>query len=160
VSVAKTEQLFRVASMHNSAVYDVLHSYTPYVGSEYGNLTSLLSKAGMLDDFAEWFNIIAVTSKIAIAAITDSLDADPPTLYNCKVAYPELFANPAFAQYSAMQTANNPSAFIDKGKQEVIELNAEDLKGLNYEIMTTDFNFNRKIADLKNNTNVVKNGAR
>ena len=150
ISITKVENLFKKAQTHNSFVLTVLYSYNPYVGSELGNLTALLAKVNLLDDFATKMSIASVAAKIISDVYNNGIDDIIPTYSTCNASYPELFVNPDLSKPAFLTTANNPSPCIDSQWQEKMEENMLAMMGFKTQLAGT--NFDAGITDNDLNT--------
>ena len=146
--VKNIDLLYQNALRHNAEVERALSSYTPYMGSELGNLMKLLSNAGVLDDFATAMSIANISSQLIANIFNGGFNNVIPNDKNCKEAYPDLtFSSDA----AVMNRSNTPSAFAGTDKQSALEDNAADLLGVHELIRTTNFNSGVTDKDLLNN---------
>lgn len=81
---------FNKISSHNAAVLEVITSYVPYQSSACGILKRLLSRLGLLDNFATTLSISAVINSL-ITATGFNKGLIEPNEQNCRDYYPDLF---------------------------------------------------------------------
>jgi len=104
---------FKSLINHNSFVSNTLNSYTPYMSSEAGNLTRILSNAGLIDNFATTMSIATLVADIVTSVVKGGLDDTLPTYANCRAAYPDLYSNAEAAEAAAISNASVPPAEVD-----------------------------------------------
>jgi len=73
----KIDLTFRMLRTHNFMVSGVLYSYTPYMDSEFGNLTRLLANAGLLQGFAVTMSVIQIIAKLSMDLVSNFDDYFP-----------------------------------------------------------------------------------
>jgi hypothetical protein len=158
----KSQDSISTLVIHNSIVMQTLQSYTPYKGSEMGDLTALLSKIGMLGTFAKVSSIILLSVEIATKCtgpVASLFSPARPTKKNCKRAYPELYIdknlNTNSAINAAIEAMNVPSAIANNSMQSKLEDKAVDIVGTRGQLVDYDHNANVKDSDLLNN---ISNG--
>lgn len=83
---SNVNKVFTKIDSHNAQVKNVLTSYTPYQGSDIGDLKEILAMAGMLQTFALGMSLLEI-GKLAIAMDTRFGDSDADYA-NCKEEYP------------------------------------------------------------------------
>ena len=131
---------FRVLSRHNSAVANVLSSYTPYYGNEAGDLIKILSSAGLLENFASALSVASLVGDM-IANYSLHFGTELPTVSNCKSAYSDLFKDEKTRkglvsskknQVDARLTQNNAQAKFENKELDRIN-NQEENRSTNYD---------------------------
>lgn len=85
---------FKTLRRHNSRVMNVLTSYTPYIGSEAGDLMKLLSRAGLLKTFSTTMSLSTLVTTL-LSNYETTIGNEFPTYKNCSESYPELFSDEA-----------------------------------------------------------------
>jgi len=145
-----TDQTLRVVRRHNSVVTNVLYSYTPYMGSEIGNLMRFLSNAGMLQSFAMTMSIAQVAIKLA-SDLTTNFDQDFPSYENCKKEYGDdpAFQDSELALVAAKKERDIPSPHHHKRVRKSHEEVHDKVMRLKKEV--SSFSINPKAKDLYGN---------
>jgi len=133
---------FRVLSRHNSLVGNTLSSYTPYMGSEVGDLMRILSNSGLLKTFATTMSIASLVADIT-ANFTDQFGDEFPNFENCSAdgAYPELFTGDLALKGLTNYNLNMQDPKLQNGTQAKWEENSNDrrIPELRDELRFTDY---------------------
>ncbi len=133
---------FRVLRRHNGVVANTLSSYTPYMGSEAGNLMKLLAGAGLLESFASTMSIAALVTDLA-SNWRDNFGDEWPTLESCSApgAYPELFTDDSISRGASENFLNMPDPKLSNETQDKIEDNDNDkeVRHVAKEVRDTNF---------------------
>ena len=131
---------FKRLKRHNSLVINVLSSYTPYMGSEAGDLMKILSSAGLLSTFATTMSIASLATSIA-SNFTDQFGDELPNYKNCALGYPDLYADGIILRGSTDLAMNMQDPKLENGFQSELEKSDRDKKTvyLKEEIANVDF---------------------
>jgi hypothetical protein len=100
--ITTMESRFRQLFNHNNYVKNVLESYQPYKTSEAGDLTRMLSSAGLLDIFAKGLSVANIIENIISNTRAGKFNESIPTLKNCSKYYKDLYGDPAVAETFVM----------------------------------------------------------
>jgi hypothetical protein len=100
--ITTMESRFRQLFNHNNYVKNVLESYQPYKISEAGDLTRMLSSAGLLDIFAKGLSVANIIENIISNTRAGKFNESIPTLKNCSKYYKDLYGDPAVAETFVM----------------------------------------------------------
>lgn len=120
---------FAVLRRHNSFVANTLSSYTPYIGSEAGDLMKILASSGLLKNFATAMSITSLVTDI-VSNFSDNFGDEFPNYENCTAsdAYPELFVNPAILKGMTNNNLNMQDPKLQNQTQAKWENNNNDKK--------------------------------
>jgi len=114
---------------HNLLVEGVIQSYVPYVGSDAGNITAILSKAGLLTQFASAMSMVGLVDSI-ISTLPANLDNSVPNHANCQAAYPDMYADPTLSDAAAAIAMNTPSDAVNFDMTAFNESHANDVNAV------------------------------
>ena len=125
---------------HNNLVKSALNLYTPYIGSEAGDLMKILSRAGLLQTFANTMSIGAMVTSLA-ANFSDQFGNEVPNYDNCSTSYPDLFTDGSILDGSTDKALDVQDPKLEDEFQNTLEESERDkrLMYMKNEIAHADF---------------------
>jgi len=127
--IIESNRTFRVIKAHNLRVNSVLGSYIPYSSSEMGDIKRILSRAGVLKEFALTMSLVATTANIVAYSVSFAFGADDGVNYDsCSKAFPDIFDSQEVASAAASAEADIPAEQESEAFNETSEDNEDDIK--------------------------------